>query len=268
MAAWPRTRHRSLARRHRLPAFIRPFEHLEGEFRYEIVLLLVVAAFVFAEIAPDENWAQLVNLVLQAGALVVVLVTSRARRVVLLVFGAMAVLVIGLGVLTFLEGGDVSSGAVKISSGVFAWLAPLFIFAGVLRLIEERGAVTGQAVLGVLAIYLLIGMGFGYLYGAAQSISDTDFYASGEVGSTQDNLYFSFTTLTSTGYGDLTPVTRLGRTLAVIEALIGQIYLVTVVGLIVGNMRGGTGARHRGRRLLGPSRSQSAAQPPADDDLG
>jgi hypothetical protein len=179
----------------------------------------------------------------------------------------MAILVVGLAILTFIEGGDISASLVKISSGLFSWLTPLFVFAGVIRSIEERGGVTAQAVFGVLAIYLLIGMGFGYLYGAAQSMGEGAFYTGGERGSTQDNLYFSFTTLTSTGYGDLAPVTRLGRTLAVLEALIGQIYLVTVVALIVGNLRAGRrggGRPHTGSRLLGPARKR----PPADDDLG
>ena len=49
-------------------------------------------------------------------------------------------------------------------------------------------------------------------------------------------VYWSFTTMSTTGYGDLTPVSSVGRSLAVLEMLIGQIYLVTIVGLLVGNM--------------------------------
>ena len=57
-------------------------------------------------------------------------------------------------------------------------------------------------------------------------------------------LYFSFTTLTTVGFGDLAPRSDLGRTLAVFEALIGQIYMVTVVSLIVGHL-GAPGTRGR-----------------------
>ena len=47
--------------------------------------------------------------------------------------------------------------------------------------------------------------------------------------------YYSFTTLTTTGFGDLTPATPAGHALAVIEMLTGQLYLVTVIGLLIGN---------------------------------
>ncbi|HUB75504.1 MAG TPA: potassium channel family protein, partial [Solirubrobacteraceae bacterium] len=50
-------------------------------------------------------------------------------------------------------------------------------------------------------------------------------------------IYFSFSTLTTTGYGDLTPALNVGRALSVLEMLTGQIYLVTVIGLLVANMR-------------------------------
>jgi hypothetical protein len=50
-------------------------------------------------------------------------------------------------------------------------------------------------------------------------------------------VYFSFTSMTTTGYGDLTPATPAGRAISVLEMLIGQIYLVTIISLLVGNLR-------------------------------
>ncbi len=90
---------------------------------------------------------------------------------------------------------------------------------------------------GVLCIYLLIGILFSTAFGAVQEISNENFFTGGP-GNTADYLYYSFATLTTTGYGDLVAATNLGRSMAITEALIGQIYLVTVVALIVGNMRG------------------------------
>jgi Ion channel len=89
---------------------------------------------------------------------------------------------------------------------------------------------------GVLCVYLLLGTVFAFLYGLAAEVDDGGFFATGAPENQADFLYFSFSTLTTTGYGDLTAATGLGRSLSITEALLGQIYLVTVVALIVGNL--------------------------------
>jgi voltage-gated potassium channel Kch len=89
----------------------------------------------------------------------------------------------------------------------------------------------------VLSLYMLIGMAFGFVYGAIDRFGGDPFFASGDSATVAHCLYFSFTTLATVGYGDFVARTDLGHTLAVSEALIGQIYLVTVVSLIVSNLR-------------------------------
>jgi voltage-gated potassium channel Kch len=89
---------------------------------------------------------------------------------------------------------------------------------------------------GVLAFYLLVGMLFAFGYGAIDHLAAGAFFAGGEEATVSHCLYFSFTTLTTVGYGDFVAATDLGRTLAIFEALLGQIYLVTVVSLIVSNL--------------------------------
>jgi hypothetical protein len=68
------------------------------------------------------------------------------------------------------------------------------------------------------------------------SLSSTPFFAQHAAANSHNLLYFSFATITTTGYGDLTAGTDVGRSLAIAEALIGQIYLVTVVAAIVGGL--------------------------------
>ncbi len=89
---------------------------------------------------------------------------------------------------------------------------------------------------GVLCIYLLIGSIFAFAFGVVDSLSSTPFFAQHAAASTHNLLYFSFATITTTGYGDLTAATDVGRSLAIAEALTGQIYLVTVVAAIVGGL--------------------------------
>ena len=90
---------------------------------------------------------------------------------------------------------------------------------------------------GVLCVYLLVGMFFSFVYGSIDRYGGSPFFAGGQPATVARCLYFSFTTLTTVGYGDLTAGSNLGHTLAVSEALLGQIYLITIVSLLVTNLR-------------------------------
>src|SRR2546423_1766087 len=83
---------------------------------------------------------------------------------------------------------------------------------------------------------VLLGMFFAFVYGAIDHLGGHPFFAQGDPATASRCLYFSFTTIATVGYGDLTARTNLGHTLAVSEALVGQIYLVTIVSLIVANL--------------------------------
>ena len=106
--------------------------------------------------------------------------------------------------------------------------------------VRDHG-VTLHTMFGVLCIYLLLGILFAFLYGIVGVTSSGPFFAQHAAESTKNFLYFSFVTITTVGYGDLTAASNLGRSIAIAEALTGQIYLVTVVAAIVG----GLGARRR-----------------------
>jgi voltage-gated potassium channel Kch len=90
---------------------------------------------------------------------------------------------------------------------------------------------------GVLCLYLLAGLLFSVAFVTIDQVSDTPFFASSHAHGRDDFLYFSYTTLTTVGYGDLVAATNLGRSLAITEALVGQLYLVSVVAVIITNLR-------------------------------
>ena len=132
-------------------------------------------------------------------------------------------------------------------------LGPPAVAVGVVRDLRTTGQVRLEAVFGVLSLYILIGMAFGFVYGAIDQLGGDPFFAGGQAATVSHCLYFSFTTLATVGYGDFVARTDLGHTLAVSEALMGQIYLVTVVSLIVSNL-----ARPRaGRETSGGHRLQA-----------
>jgi uncharacterized membrane protein len=74
------------------------------------------------------------------------------------------------------------------------------------------------------------------VFGLISTLESGRFFASTSNPTTVDYVYFSYSTLATVGYGDLVAKTGLGRMLAVCEALLGQIYLVTVIAVIVGNL--------------------------------
>src|SRR6266436_5321882 len=101
----------------------------------------------------------------------------------------------------------------------------------------DQGEANVRAVSGAVCVYVLIGLLFVFLYGAIAKLGSGHFFAQGTDGTRSLRLYFSFVTLATLGYGDYTPAGSLGRTLAIVEALFGQLYLVTVIAVLVSRMR-------------------------------
>jgi Ion channel len=200
---------------------------------YGLVLALIVASFVFISVAPDSNWADSVLAFLQSLTLVTALWTSgvaRADSTLSLSLVALASLS-ALALLIF--GGKGLDGFVGILSGLLTVATIGTIILGVV----DQGEANVQAVTGAVCVYILIGLVFVFLYGVLAKFGSGDFFAQGTDGTRSLRLYFSYVTLATLGYGDYTPAGSLGRTLAVVEALIGQLYLVTVIAVLVSRMR-------------------------------
>jgi voltage-gated potassium channel Kch len=111
-------------------------------------------------------------------------------------------------------------------------LVPVAILRKIGKEFGEEG-VDLEIVLGALSAYLYIGAYFAFLYGVMAHLSNSPFFAQPGADSRLNYLYFSFVTLTTTGYGDISPAYGPGRMIAVTEAVIGQLYLVSVVAIVV-----------------------------------
>jgi hypothetical protein len=131
---------------------------------------------------------------------------------------------------------ELAAGFTGLANALLVGLAPPAIVVGVLRSMRTHGAVTVQVLFGALCLYLLVGMFFAFLYGTVDQIGGSPFFTGGIEATPSRAIYFSLTTLTTVGYGDLTAASNLGHTLSVTEALVGQIYLVTVVSVVVANL--------------------------------
>jgi len=104
------------------------------------------------------------------------------------------------------------------------------------RRLARHKRISLQTVMGTLCIYLFMALFFAALYGVMAHLLNQPFFAQDDESNGVRFIYFSLMTITTTGFGDLTPATDTGRMMAVVEALLGQLYLVTVVALIVGNL--------------------------------
>jgi hypothetical protein len=203
-------------------------------FRYGAVLALTLVLLLFIIVAPSADWTRALAVALEAAALGVVVATSRERhrrrreRV-------LAVGIVGGAFTVAVAAGVVPAGIVSIVAGALALGIPVALVGGLLRLVRARG-VTLQVVAGALTIYVLLGLMFAWAIGVAAKLGSHPYFASGTDGSESTRLYYSLTVLTTTGFGDFTPAEPTGRALAVIEMLTGQIYLVTVIGVLVGNL--------------------------------
>jgi Ion channel len=104
----------------------------------------------------------------------------------------------------------------------------------VVRRVLAKPTVTIQSIYGALSAYLIVGLMFAACYAAIQKLDEkSDFFASSQPANTQTLQYFSFTTLTTLGYGDFTAARSGGRSIAVMEAVTGQVFLATLVARLV-----------------------------------
>jgi hypothetical protein len=205
--------------------------------RYGMLLLALSATFVFEGVAEPGDVQRSVQTVLVGGTLMLALYAGEVPRQRLRVAAAVIfAIVVGVVVMSVVGEGMTVAGIAAVANGLLVVLAPPAVVVGILRNLRATGAVTGTVVAGVLCLYLLVGLFFAFAYVAVQNLGGAPFFANGAAATSARSLYFSFVTMTTVGYGDYTARTNLGHTLSVTEALLGQIYLVTVVAAIVGRM--------------------------------
>jgi hypothetical protein len=213
-------------------------------YRFGLVLWLIVVTITFTLAAPEGDGARFIAVMLQATVLVAAVIASRAHRAVILLSGIAALIgIVGTAAALF-GSGQFGNSSAAIVALLYVALTPPAIVTGLRKQFREAGEVTLQTMFGVLCLYLLIGLLFSVAFVTIDQLSSTQFFTTPAHGR-DDFLYFSYTTLTTVGYGDLVAASNLGRSLAITEALLGQLYLVSVVAVIISNLRP---ARARSRR--------------------
>ena len=199
---------------------------------YGLALVLILATIVAIAVVGDQPVGQLLTAALSGGTLLFILHTSQANRRTMRIATTLVILaLLGTTVAIFVQNGFADGTAYGLMIAFIAVISPVVIA----RRIIAHETITLRTIAGALCLYLLIGLFFATLYGLLAGLQDGFFVQTQDPTST-DLIYFSYITLTTTGYGDFTAATSLGRMLAVTEALFGQLYLVSAVALLIGNI--------------------------------
>jgi hypothetical protein len=197
---------------------------------YGSLLVLLLANFLLLELVDDPRWGALGSTLLAAAALVVAIsdpeTGNRVTRRQWIEIGAcvaLAPLVLAIN----------SERAVGV-----AYLLPVALLVTatlpvtVARVLHHR-RVTAETVLGALCAYVLVGLLFAFSFLAVNEFRSEPFFVQPGEHVQSEYLYFSFVALTTLGFGDLSPSTGLPQALTALEALFGQVFLVTMVARLV-----------------------------------
>jgi hypothetical protein len=206
-------------------------------YQYGYVLGLLALTFIVMAAGPPDGITRIITVLLQGLTLCAALLAS---RVSLRLFRG-AALVSALSLIAAVASVVIDNGR-NPTSGFF--LLNVLLVATVpwviARALWRRQLVDVRTVLGAVCIYVLLGMLYAFLYGAIDGLSSGPFFVQTAHATTPDFLYFSYITQTTVGFGDYTAKGDLGRALSVLEAMGGQLYLVTIVAVLVSRLSGKT----------------------------
>lgn len=205
-----------------------------GHFRPLLLALCVL--FLLYPVMVELGLVSLYRLGFIAFMIVAIWAVSRDRRLVL------AALVLGVPTVV----GQFAlyaapTGPVLVTTGALALVFLSFTTIVILRAVLAPGRVTGDKLAGAICAYLMIGLTFAILFSLLEVTRPGSFSLPATLGGSELGrggeyvfIYFSFTTLTTLGYGDITPLASFARTLTWMEAAVGQLYLAILIARLVG----------------------------------
>ncbi|MEZ5075399.1 MAG: potassium channel family protein [Solirubrobacterales bacterium] len=207
-------------------------EAFESIDSYGPVVLSIVLTYVLAVALSDGAGGQLVVFA-QILNVWLVFRVARARPAIRRAANIVLVLAALASIATFVGIADSDGPALYSANCVLYFIAP----AAVVRHLVARRVVDVQTILGAIAAYLLIGMFFAFTYRLVGSIQGGPFFGADGDGTIDQDLFFSFVTMLTIGYGNLVPAGNPGQSLAVAEGLVGQLFLVVAVAKAVSSWR-------------------------------
>jgi hypothetical protein len=193
---------------------------------------LVVLTMIAMAVSGPNWWGRLLAILIEGGTFLFILLASAVRPRTFVWAAVLVGAAITVAVVSAVRGGAVAATTPYGIGALLSLVAPVVIVRRLLATMQ----ITASTILGALCLYLLAGLFFAYVFHVVGALDQGQFFTQTSSPTSVDYLYFSLVTLATLGYGDLTASSSLGKMLSVTEALAGQLYLVSVVAVLVSNL--------------------------------
>jgi hypothetical protein len=197
---------------------------------YGFVLVAILATLIVMGIVSQYSAGGILMPALFLGIFFLTLLTSAVPRRTIIILTVIIPFVLAVGgVATASEPGTrVYSLSFVVSTGLV--LACVFF---IFRRINQHVYITRQTIFGSLCVYLFGALLFAMVYRVIAAMSGQPFFVQTDQPGMLDYIYFSFISMATVGFGDFTPATDVGKMAVIVEAILGQLYLLVVVALFV-----------------------------------
>jgi hypothetical protein len=208
---------------------------------FGLVFALVLTTYILTSVLANHGWSAVVLTVATSATSVVALTSSHARPLVV-----RTAIWLSLVTILFAAVAAISDDRTWLNFSSAIQIGLLTVAMGaVLRRVVTAPDVGFRTILGAISVYAVLGILFTFAYGMVDRLQDGAFFEEIANPNGSDFIFFSYTTLTTTGYGNLVPGGQPGRMLSGLEMMIGQIFLVTLVAGLVSLWRPGDAIRRR-----------------------
>jgi len=208
---------------------------------FGLVLASVLLTYVLASLLANRGWGAVILCTATSVTSVIALTSSHARpRLV------RAALLLSGGTILLAAIGALGGGRIWLNVATVVQVGLLTLAMGaVLQRVVTADSVSSRTILGALSVYAVLGILFTFVYSFVERVQGGAFFEGHPHPAGGDFLFFSYTTLTTTGYGNLVPGGQPGRMISGLEMMVGQIFLVVLVAGLVSLWRPGEGIKRR-----------------------